>query len=234
MGAFVLAQLTVLGVQDPVAILVSAIPLNFYALLSLALLFVLLASGKDFGPMKRAQRRAREEGKLHRDGAQPLIGDDVIAITELTSLPYVTLADLIKYGLASSLDFDLSSATVQENDLLAWGLVTPNKLDNNNLVQDTNPDTVNVGDLVSLGLVTLEDLAEQMTPAELQLAVTDVDQTSVFSSNVLGVKYLENEGFSTSGPIDVEQLIAAGPVTQDEITQAGLIRESDFSLFQTH
>lgn len=79
-GAFVLAQLTLLGVPDPVAVLVGSIPYNFYALLSLLLLFLVLASGKDFGPMREAQRRAQDERKLHRDGAQPMIGDDVIAM----------------------------------------------------------------------------------------------------------------------------------------------------------
>ncbi|MCP3933848.1 MAG: hypothetical protein GY708_00595, partial [Actinomycetia bacterium] len=159
---------------------------------------------------------------------QDAAGDDVIAIAELTSLPYVSAADLIRAGLVTSLDFNLSAATVEENDLLAWGLVTPNKLDNNNLVQDTNPDTVNVGDLVSLGVATLEDLAEQMTPAELQLTTTDILLSSVYASNVLGTRLLESEGLPTSGAVDIEQLIAAGPATEDELVEAGLIHENDF------
>lgn len=80
-GAFVLAQLANSGqVTDPLAVLVRAIPLNFYALASLLLLTFIAVSGKDFGPMRRAERRAREEGKLLRDGAQPLISEEVLAL----------------------------------------------------------------------------------------------------------------------------------------------------------
>ncbi len=80
-GAFVLAQLADSGqVADPLAVLVRAIPLNFYALLSLLLLSFIVLSGKDFGPMRKAERRAREEGKLLRDGAQPMISDEVLAL----------------------------------------------------------------------------------------------------------------------------------------------------------
>jgi Na+/H+ antiporter NhaC len=80
-GAFVLAQLAASGlIADPLPVLVRAIPLNFYALVSLLLLGFIVVSGKDFGPMRRAERRAHEEGKLLRDGAQPLISEEVLAL----------------------------------------------------------------------------------------------------------------------------------------------------------
>ena len=62
------------------AIPTTRVPLNFYALLSLLLLFLVLVSGKDVGPMREAERRASEEGKLLRDGAQPMISDEVLAL----------------------------------------------------------------------------------------------------------------------------------------------------------
>ncbi|MCP4589739.1 MAG: sodium:solute symporter [bacterium] len=79
-GAFILAQLVLLGVDDPVPLLVRSIPCNFYAIVSLLLLFIILVTRKDFGPMKAAERRADVEGKLHRDGAQPMISDEVLAL----------------------------------------------------------------------------------------------------------------------------------------------------------
>lgn len=79
-GAFVLVQLTALGAASPVVLMTSAIAFNFYAILSLVILFITSATDRDFGPMKRAQRRAQIEGKLHADGAQPLVADDVIAM----------------------------------------------------------------------------------------------------------------------------------------------------------
>jgi Na+/H+ antiporter NhaC len=39
-----------------------------------------LVTGWDIGPMRKAERRAREEGKLIRDGAKPMITDEVLAM----------------------------------------------------------------------------------------------------------------------------------------------------------
>lgn len=53
--------------------MLKAIPFDFYAILSL-LMVLLIGVGviKDYGPMKKAEQRAMEEGKLLRDGATPM------------------------------------------------------------------------------------------------------------------------------------------------------------------
>lgn len=64
--------------EDGAALFLKAIPFNFYALL--AVIFVgLIGSGivKDFGPMKKAEKRAMEEGKVLADGATPLTGKEL-------------------------------------------------------------------------------------------------------------------------------------------------------------
>ncbi|SHJ31917.1 Na+/H+ antiporter NhaC family protein [Hespellia stercorisuis] len=64
--------------KEASALFLKAIPFNFYPIFAVA--FVgLLASGivKDFGPMKKAEKRAMEEGKVLRDGANPLIGKEL-------------------------------------------------------------------------------------------------------------------------------------------------------------
>ncbi|MGM9659739.1 MAG: Na+/H+ antiporter NhaC family protein [Faecousia sp.] len=64
--------------EDAAALFLKAVPLNFYALF--AVLFVgLIGSGivKDFGPMKKAEQRAMETGKVLADGAQPLTGKEL-------------------------------------------------------------------------------------------------------------------------------------------------------------
>jgi Na+/H+ antiporter NhaC len=63
-------------------VFVESIGLNFYAIVAV-LLVGLIASGliPDFGPMKTAENRAMEEGKVLRDGARPLIS------AELTDTP---------------------------------------------------------------------------------------------------------------------------------------------------
>ena len=111
-GAFILAQLAISGmVAEPLPVLVAAIPLNFYALVSLALLAFIVISGKDFGPMRHAERRAREEGKLHRDGAQPMISDEVLALPPAPEtrpsawnmvLPIIVMVAMVPVGLVTT------------------------------------------------------------------------------------------------------------------------------------
>lgn len=79
-GAFILAQLTLLGVADPVSLLVASLPLNFYAIGTLALLLISLSRDLDFGPMRSAQQRVLVTGQIHRPGAMPLVADEVIAL----------------------------------------------------------------------------------------------------------------------------------------------------------
>ncbi len=65
-GAVVLALLTAqaalgrLGDDAPLGVFLAAVPLNFYALLSVVLVFTVAATGYDVGPMRGAERRARE------------------------------------------------------------------------------------------------------------------------------------------------------------------------------
>ena len=86
-GAFILGLLVTQGVADPIQVFVASIPLNFYALLALLLVLAVVITGRDFGPMVEAERRVREEGKLHRDGAEPLVSDEVIAIRAKEGVP---------------------------------------------------------------------------------------------------------------------------------------------------
>ncbi|WZL73009.1 Na+/H+ antiporter NhaC family protein [Clostridiaceae bacterium 35-E11] len=82
-GAYVAGLIADLGgpvstVEQGVNVYISAIPFNFYALIML--LFVLLNALEilpDFGPMQQAEKRARETGKVLRDGATPLIGTEL-------------------------------------------------------------------------------------------------------------------------------------------------------------
>lgn len=81
-GAFVIGLLAAQGIEDPVRVLVSSMPFNFYAIAALLLVFFSVITLKDIGPMKRAERRVREENKLLRDGAEPLIADDVVMMEQ--------------------------------------------------------------------------------------------------------------------------------------------------------
>ena len=72
------AYLSGLAVGIGSALFLKAIPYNFYAILAV-IMVGLIGSGiiKDFGPMKKAEERAMNEGKVLRDGAVPLIGKEL-------------------------------------------------------------------------------------------------------------------------------------------------------------
>jgi len=60
---------------NPVAILIESVFYNFYSILILCLVLIIILSGRDFGPMKKAETRALIQGKLLADGAKPLLSD---------------------------------------------------------------------------------------------------------------------------------------------------------------
>lgn len=98
-GAFVLGLLAAQGVDEPVHLFISSIPFNFYALLALALVLGVVISGRDFGPMKAAETRVREQGKLLREGAEPLVSDDIIMMQPKPGVPLRAANMLIPVGV---------------------------------------------------------------------------------------------------------------------------------------
>ncbi|UCF36535.1 MAG: Na+/H+ antiporter NhaC family protein, partial [Acidobacteriota bacterium] len=57
--------------QSAYTLFVRTIPYRFYPILTLILVLLIAWTGRDFGPMLHAERRARLEGKVLRDGAEP-------------------------------------------------------------------------------------------------------------------------------------------------------------------
>ena len=76
-GAFIMSLLVLEGFDDPFATLLRAVGYNFYPILALILVLVVIFSRKDFGPMRAAERRVRERGELLNEGAQPMISDEL-------------------------------------------------------------------------------------------------------------------------------------------------------------
>jgi Na+/H+ antiporter NhaC len=110
---------------DAMQVFVAAIPFNIYAILAV-LMVGFIASGiiPEFGPMKVAERRARETGKVLRDGADPLMGEELTDIqpyegvrTSLLLNFFLPVAIVIGIGVGS---FVLtSSALTMEAFLLS-------------------------------------------------------------------------------------------------------------------
>ncbi len=79
-GAFVIGILEAEQVESPVQVFIKSIPLNFYAIFALLMVAFIIITFKDFGPMKKAEKRARETGKTIADGAVPLVSAEVTSI----------------------------------------------------------------------------------------------------------------------------------------------------------
>lgn len=90
-GGFIMGLLILQNIDQAFLTLVKAIPYNIYPILALVMVFYIILSGRDFGPMKKAERRAREEGKPLRDGATPVVTADVTLMEAkegVTGRPY--------------------------------------------------------------------------------------------------------------------------------------------------
>lgn len=86
-GAYVIGLLIAQDVESPVATLLGSVPLNLYSILAVLLALGVVATDWNFGPMKQAESRVREESKLLRDGAEPLVAADALMISPKEGVP---------------------------------------------------------------------------------------------------------------------------------------------------
>ena len=78
-GAFIMSLLATEGFANPFGTMIRAMGYNFYAILALFLVPVVILSGRDFGPMKRAEQRTAT-GVLLIPGAQPVVDQSLTDI----------------------------------------------------------------------------------------------------------------------------------------------------------
>ena len=86
-GAYIVTLLVAQNVAEPNRVLLSALTLNFYAILSIILVVFVALTDWNIGPMREAERRVREEGKLLRDGAEPMMSSDVAMLAAKEGVP---------------------------------------------------------------------------------------------------------------------------------------------------
>ena len=80
-GAFIMGLLLTQGFENPFSTLFHAVVYNFYPMLALAMVLIIIFTKKDFGPMAKAEKRAVEQGKLLADDAQPMVSDELTEVT---------------------------------------------------------------------------------------------------------------------------------------------------------
>jgi tetracycline resistance efflux pump len=67
-GAFMIGLIKAQDIPNATEVLVQSIPLNFYALIAVFIIPLIILSGKDWGPMAKAEKRADELGQLDAPG----------------------------------------------------------------------------------------------------------------------------------------------------------------------
>jgi Na+/H+ antiporter NhaC len=113
------------SVDAGMTVFVQAIPFNLYGWLAVALAgLVAFEIVPDLGPMRTAERRARHEGKLVRDGAVPLTGEELDQIrpregTRASLLGYLVAPVAIVLGIALGTFFASGTARILEAFLAA-------------------------------------------------------------------------------------------------------------------
>ncbi len=80
-GAFIMGLLLTQGVESPFSVMLASIKYNFYPLLAIAIVFMIIFIKKDFGPMRKAEKRTKETGLLMNPNSKPMVSD------EITSFP---------------------------------------------------------------------------------------------------------------------------------------------------
>lgn len=76
-GAFIMGLLLTQGIENPFGTMLSSIVFNFYPILAIVIVFVVIITKKDIGPMSKAEKRTRETGKLLNDNAKPMLSSEV-------------------------------------------------------------------------------------------------------------------------------------------------------------
>jgi Na+/H+ antiporter NhaC len=79
-GAVLTGLLLAQQIENPFFMVLKAVTTNFYAIFTILLVLFITITRKDFGPMAKAETRARETGQLVRAGAQLLVSEETIAM----------------------------------------------------------------------------------------------------------------------------------------------------------
>lgn len=76
-GAFIMGLLLTQGIDKPFSLMLHSIIYNFYPLVAIALVFIVIFTKKDIGSMKKAEKRTKETGKLMNKNSTPMISDTI-------------------------------------------------------------------------------------------------------------------------------------------------------------
>jgi Na+/H+ antiporter NhaC len=87
-GAFIMGLLLTQGFNDPFQMMISSIPYNFYPIISLFLVPIVIWMGIDLKEMKKAEHRVKSTGKLLNEGATPMISEELTETQAIEDEPH--------------------------------------------------------------------------------------------------------------------------------------------------
>ncbi len=95
------AQLPLAGLSpnDGYAIFIETLPYRFYCILTLGLVLLVTATGRDFGPMLAAEKRARSTGQVVRKGGTPMVSDAATAMEPAAGITIRAWRALLPLGV---------------------------------------------------------------------------------------------------------------------------------------
>jgi len=128
-GAFMIGLIQAQGIPNGAQVLAKTIPLNFYCLLAVLAVLVFSLTGRDFGPMRKAEKRASEMGLLDEPGkgkrcdtSQKSSASEPRATTSLNLIvPIAIMVGMIIVGL-----FITGNGNLLEGDgmrAILWGII---------------------------------------------------------------------------------------------------------------
>ncbi len=85
-GAFIMSLLALEGFANPFSTMIRSMGYNFYAIFALLIVPVIILSGREWGPMKRAEART-QSGVLLNPGAQPVVDQSLTDIEAKEGVP---------------------------------------------------------------------------------------------------------------------------------------------------
>jgi Na+/H+ antiporter NhaC len=118
----------------PYSIFLHSIPYSFYSIFALILVLAIALSGRDYGPMLKAEYRTRTTGKVFADGATPLSGGSQLRMLENVPqktmnmiVPLVALVGISMFGMwwtgggTSAESFIAAISNADAMTALLWG-----------------------------------------------------------------------------------------------------------------
>ena len=120
--------------MTPYTIVLHSIPYRFYSIFAIILVLAIALSGRDYGPMLKAEYRARTTGKVFADGATPLSGGSELKVlkgvpqkTMNMVVPIVVLVGVSIFGMwwtgggTSAESFTAAISDADAMTALLWG-----------------------------------------------------------------------------------------------------------------